>query len=422
MNGGQLFCFYLIHYQQVNHFFIFLVWPLNNYWYQGNKTGNQKNNIMQNFLSSLKCGPGLFRFILAFVVVIYHTVGAFPLGHFAVYVFFMLSGYWIFKMFEEKYSSYKNAYLVYIKSRLLRVIFIYWLVLLVGIIVFFVAVSITQSDSWQQFSMTEIVLKNVFILGINQSPIMFVVPAWSLEVEIQFYLLAPVLVLLRPYISIQWLLVAAVAAMLLYIQVVPLQHRVSNIVLYLPFFLIGAWLYYSHKLFSAKTANFGLWLGVLVIAVNVLVPSLRAGFLTKTAPLFGAHHYQDQINIVLAFLTLPYLSRNITQKETSSFDGTWSSMSFVLYLLHWPLLKIYYTLLYVNGNAYKAIFFGGYFIVSVALSYFISVTADRYFENIRRNWLKKQTKASVPTDIPLQPQPAFQLVKPATRMEDRSIR
>ena len=49
-----------------------------------------------------KPGPGLFRFILAFMVLIFHTISFFPLGHYAVYVFFMLSGYWIFKMFEEK--------------------------------------------------------------------------------------------------------------------------------------------------------------------------------------------------------------------------------------------------------------------------------------------------------------------------------
>ncbi|MFZ4057119.1 MAG: acyltransferase family protein [Ferruginibacter sp.] len=356
-------------------------------------------SIILSLIKRIQCGPGLFRFLLAFIVVIYHTVGAFPLGHYAVYVFFMLSGYWIFKMFEEKYSTYKTSYWVYLKSRLMRVIFVYWMVLIIGIIVFFATTYLTQNYSWQQFSLTEIFLKNIFIFGINQSPIMFIVPAWSLEVEIQFYVLVPLLVLIRKQVSIYGLILGSIALLIAYLTLIPLENRFSNIALYLPFFLVGAWLYYAQKVFSAKAANIGLLIGVFIIAVNFLVPALRPLFLVKTEPLFGAAHYQDQMNMVLALLTIPYLSRNITQKITDKFDGSWSSMSFILYLLHWPLLRVYTTILQFNGGQYHTIILALYILICVGLSYLLSISVDQYFESKRRAWLKQQPKAIAPLPV-----------------------
>ena len=214
---------------------------------------------MFNTIVGFKPGPGLFRFILAFMVSIFHTISFFPLGHYAVYVFFMLSGYWIFKMFEEKYSRYTRAYWVYIRSRLLRVIFVYWLVMILAMITFFITNAILHNNSWQQFSLAEILIKNLLILGINTSPVMFISPAWSLDIEIQFYLLAPLFVLLRKYINIkaQFFLSILLLAVILYL--VPHSRRVSNLLLYLPFFLSGAWLYYSARYFRQKVPSFFCW-------------------------------------------------------------------------------------------------------------------------------------------------------------------
>ena len=51
-------------------------------------------------------GPGFFRLILATLVFLHHT-SSIALGEMAVIVFFVLSGYWIAKMYREKYSKKK---------------------------------------------------------------------------------------------------------------------------------------------------------------------------------------------------------------------------------------------------------------------------------------------------------------------------
>lgn len=345
-------------------------------------------------ITSLNPGPGLFRFLLAFMVVIFHTFLYFPFGHYAVYVFFMLSGYWIFKMYEEKYSRYRNAYWVYIRSRLLRIVFVYWFVLALSILTFFIINSLLSNYSWQRFSLAEILIKNIGIIGINSSPVMFITPAWSLDVEVQFYLVAPLLVLLRKYVGIPLQLVLSILVLAAILYCIPLEKRMSHLLMYLPFFLCGAWLYYSGKVFSSNNSRLCLALAAVFVIINVLVPVLRQGFLQKNDPLYGLHQYQDQVNIVLALLTIPFISRNVTQKVTDPNDATWSSMSFVLYLVHWPLLKVYTTAVTMQGEKYKPAFLIVFYIVSLLVAYLITTRFDRYFEGIRKKWLSKQEKKS----------------------------
>ncbi|MFM2360611.1 MAG: hypothetical protein RLY16_2604 [Bacteroidota bacterium] len=341
---------------------------------------------MQKILAGLTPGKGMLRLILAFSVMLFHTLNFFPLGHYAVFIFFVLSGYWIFKVYEENYSTYKNAYWVYLRSRIMRIAFIYWLVLSIAIVAFFSSNGLTHSYSWQQFSFTEILVKNLLLIGINTAPVMFVVPAWSLEVEIQFYVLAPMLIWLHRKIAIQWQLLFSIVLLLILVAIIPIEKRFSQVFLYLPFFLAGAWLYYSQKVFSAKVAGWSLLTGLAVLMVHFFVPLLYAKLQVRTAPVFGLDHYQDQINILLVVLTIPFLSRNLILPTVNSNDATWSSMAFVLYLIHWPLLRMYNAMMPLAGQ-HHFIYLMAYYLICILAAYVISATADRFFEELRRSWL-----------------------------------
>src|SRR5258708_12386478 len=65
--------------------------------------------------------PGLFRLFLSTVVVISHF-SRFDLGAMAVDLFFVLSGYWICRMWREKYMTAPNPYTTFIASRFGRLV------------------------------------------------------------------------------------------------------------------------------------------------------------------------------------------------------------------------------------------------------------------------------------------------------------
>ena len=256
----------------------------------------------------------------------------------------------------------------------------------------FITNAILHANSWQRFSLVEIFIKNIAILGLTTSPIIFLTPAWSLDVEVQFYLLAPLLVTLRRFIDIKVQLILSLVVLGIILYCVPVENRISHLLLYLPFFLSGALLYYSGKIFSAKSSLYFLLAAAGIVLVNIIVPDLREGFLKKDLPLFGLHQYQDQVNVVLALLTTPFLSRNVTQKVTDNNDGLWLSMSFVLYLVHWPILNMYTTTILLQGEKYKILYLILFYLISLLAAYLITTKVDRYCEGFRRKWLSKQQK------------------------------
>ena len=83
-------------------------------------------------------GPGFFRLFLALMVFVYHTT-RFAVGSSAVYVFFCLSGYWIYRMYTERYSATRQPLITYAVSRLWRLLPTFWLVTLLALTYLFFA-------------------------------------------------------------------------------------------------------------------------------------------------------------------------------------------------------------------------------------------------------------------------------------------
>ena len=169
---------------------------------------------------------GTIRFLLAFAVVGAH-VGSLPLaiplgGDTAVQSFYIISGFLIALVWDNKYATQPNGLFLFYTNRAARIYYLYWVVLVISILVALITKYLTKDypgffTSPPRGLLLYEIFTNFFIFGSSQAfwlgfdgslyftmdytsspyPVwrtMTLGPAWTLELELTFYLLAPFLV------------------------------------------------------------------------------------------------------------------------------------------------------------------------------------------------------------------------------------
>lgn len=175
---------------------------------------------------------GIIRLLLALAVVAAHTKGIFGLtlvgGKVAVQSFFIISGFYMSLILNEKYIGPNRSYGLFISNRLIRLYPIYWTVLIATLVSVGLIAFITKGHStprfetylyvhWNFYSLLYLVVTNIVIFGQDLIMFMGIVPenghffytsnysltnpplhsclfipqAWTLGLEIAFYLVAP---------------------------------------------------------------------------------------------------------------------------------------------------------------------------------------------------------------------------------------
>lgn len=275
-------------------------------------------------------GPGALRLGLASLVVVHH-LSRFAIGTAAVYVFFLLSGYWIQRMWTHKYAHTVHPYRTFIVSRVWRLMPVFVVVNLITIagMTQFEAGNawLTVNDSW--LGTLHLVLSNIFILGYGDLAFLPVGPGWSLDVEARFYLLAPAIV---------WLVqrragTTLAAGLALSITAVALGAQ-GGLAPYLGFFIAGMVASQVAWRPTGRQAAVPLALMVAVIAVALAVPALRPAVLGG-AQAGASHEWMNPIfSIVVAVLAFPYAIYTAGRRG-GRHDGLMADMAYIVYLLHW---------------------------------------------------------------------------------------
>ena len=276
-------------------------------------------------------GPGATRFVLALLVLCYHFT---PLrsGNFAVCCFYILSGYWITKMWKHKYSKAHQAQLVFLVSRWLRIAPM--LLLCTALVLALPIDRSGASTSW--------ILRQALIIGCTGTYVPLA-PAWSLDVELQFYLAfatcAPALFTLKqPSRLLGWLVVISLMISLTAAAII------GNIIkpwlwIWLPLFLAGMWLETSDYRPTKRhivICGFLLAIGVgLCGALPTLKPLIwHISGTNLTTDQLTILPLRTSIDIIASLAVIPLLAANLTSKSTS-IDTFLGRMSFPLYLWHW---------------------------------------------------------------------------------------
>jgi peptidoglycan/LPS O-acetylase OafA/YrhL len=149
---------------------------------------------------------GFFRFFLASWIVVAHLTEYWYLGAQSVHIFFVLSGYVVTYILEEKYRHMPLGYLRYGINRALRIYPAYWMALTLTIVLLVHWPNLFAVMDWHCTLENPLAdpyyfsawISNVLIMGITSyvgvpTYPLILPPMWSINIELVYWCLIPVL-------------------------------------------------------------------------------------------------------------------------------------------------------------------------------------------------------------------------------------
>jgi peptidoglycan/LPS O-acetylase OafA/YrhL len=263
----------------------------------------------------------------------------------AVYLFFMLSGYWVYQMWHKEYAPTRSPYLCFVISRFWRLLPVYYVALL-----FYVAINLylpgPEAPGMAAFHDQGLAfyISNLVILGYAQLPFRPIGPVWSLDIEMQFYIIAPIVIyIFTRTAALSVARVAVYAATLAGIIVFlifygNLKAQNGFLPMYLVFFLIGLQSAHSKCKPSGRVATFSLAsAGVLIFGI-ILLPVTRP-LLVEGNFTTALSDFNTLANVGLAFVLAPYAMATVRRElpkgsRASQMDRDLGNITYEVYLLH----------------------------------------------------------------------------------------
>ena len=332
--------------------------------------------------------PGAFRFFLASLVVVSHYTSL-GLGRAAVLLFFSLSGYWVCQMWVGKYAKTRTPYVTYIVSRVWRLGPVFLLcsgaaLVIIGVLPRF----LVPLTPFAPIGLDAIV-SSVILLGYNTIKNPPLVPAWSLDLELQFYLIVPIIIATlhkRALLTVVVITGVALAGLV--------SWGDRTLLPYLPFFLVGMLAAHRPQFRpSSRAAAASAMAVVVVLVVLALIPTLRP-------MLFGGAHpgpmfaYNTPLNVFVALLAVPF-AMNTVLRPSSQLDRLLSDASYSLYLFHWvPILIVGHYLPQIarSGMVERALWTLLVLALTYALTIGITVWIDRPLNELRTRFVKSRLR------------------------------
>jgi peptidoglycan/LPS O-acetylase OafA/YrhL len=361
---------------------------------------------------------GVMRFILAVAVLLAHTQPLFGLkltGQVAaVEAFFIISGFYMALVLNEKYTGVNNSYMLFISNRLMKLLPVYWLVLIMAILVSLALGYKSGGSFWlylqpyfENWSTLDVsgklffILANLLVLGqdiflflgINTSTgslfftadfwseqlpgykFLLIPQAWSISLELMFYAIAPFMA--RRNIKLLVLLFGV----LLTFKIVMLQNGFVNdpwsyrfFPSELIFFVTGILSYKMYKAVEQKAISKNI---LRMIAAALIIASVfydRFDFAGK-----------QTLYYVFFALAIPFVFL-LTKK--SKWDYRIGELSYPIYLCHVIVAYFVSKITFLTNLLGEAL---AVILVTVLLSAMLNKLVTLPLEKVRQRRLKQTT-------------------------------
>jgi peptidoglycan/LPS O-acetylase OafA/YrhL len=319
---------------------------------------------------------GSLRLILALSVFLTHTGSLFGISlvgsSVAVQSFFIISGFYMALVLNEKYKG-PGSYYLFITNRFLRLLPAYWVVLVLIVLMIYSLRSFSPEEPWVSYNLkmffhhldikaqAAIIFSNLFIIGqdlfrmlgidpqsgafvLTKDPMkgsalmppvltfFFNPPAWSIGTELLFYLVAPFLVRGKKALLALLSLSLLLRVVMFYSGYTMKEWQFQFFPTELALFLLGA---LSYKLYQAKrsffSSGFGLYATIFVIAATVFYQFMPG------LDVHGANMKKWGYYVLLIFL----IPGAFSYTSASRVDRYLGDLSYPVYVVHYAVLWLW---------------------------------------------------------------------------------
>lgn len=368
-------------------------------------------------MRKIKLLMGFIRFILACIVVLCHTSPLFnylPIpSDLAVQIFYVISGFYMTLILNEKYLKGDN--LKFYRNRALKIYPIYWIIL-VGLVVWGILVfalgyrgtlwfydyaAPLSLGTWIYLIVANIFIIGLdltFLLGIEKGQLYFTSDfgrsdpnvynfgfnsiAWTIGVELTFYIMAPFI--LRRSITIPLLIFFGSILLRFFLSNIGYSSHPWDYMFFptqLMYFMGGCLSYHLYKYFQKKKLNYYLKQinFVLLIALVLLYSYILPNDLNKQIIVF-----------ILIVLLIPI---SFIYTKDNKIDRYLGNLSYPIYVSQMLIINI------TRANAFPKIFGLGFTTLTIVLV--VSIFLERFVA--RRIERLKIEPAGMVRNIPLLP-------------------
>lgn len=318
-------------------------------------------------------------------------------GAYAVQAFYVVSGYLMTLVLNEVYTG-ASGKLAYVINRLLRIYPLYIAAVIAGVILLSVATRTLPQNETMQWALTHGLRSasspadwfgNVTLLYRWDTPLV-IAQAWSLRVELVFYLLMIALTRHRWLIAL-WVTCSIAITAYYELQDAPFIIRYATVAGGSLAFSLGALVYHIKASFPLPSFNIPLavflFFGHTVFAAEIWgFERHKQGleFLSETSH-FGIH-----ISVLLAAYLLLAINTDRSHGVKMGFDRTLGDLSYGVFLLHWICAVAIMSLGVSFEN--KVLLIPGSFVCVNVLAYIMHRYIERPIDKAIRSQLRAKAR------------------------------
>jgi len=287
---------------------------------------------------------GLFRTMLALWVMVFHLVDIPVIGPYAVFSFFVLSGFLMTTIMHESYGYDLGGVKRYAINRFLRLYPMYWAAALVSVFAITFATPeyslLYRSSLYMPTNVQEIIFNSSMIypsLFPNKILPRLSPPTWALTVEIFYYVCIGLGASRTKVRTHFWVGLSVIYFLLSYVLDAADAHRYSSLFAGTLPFSLGALLYFYKKEIFSVLYEIKLSSPIVLISIYVL----NTAFFTLneyynpfsiSTYLEGVGKYCNIFITLLVIVSLFYRGHEYFSKKRDKIIGDYS---YPIYLLHW---------------------------------------------------------------------------------------